>query len=376
MEYKKIKDKHLNEKINASLVLGSYLDTLGFKNGDWEFNFNLDLSNQTDALLINNEIIHEFFAMGGFNSNISTWDASDDTIMMIATKKACIMGGKIEHFIKCYIDIYKLLQEKKRASGITTLKSLNILKQYRDINKIHYSDTMGGNGAAMRTSFIGIYFTDIKKIIEISILSSRLTHNYPLGFLGGMVTALFTHYAINNIEPWKWCNMLLELNENKTIDKIVEKMSIYKKYMRDKDIFWNQWYKYKEIRHSKFGLASPDYMHSSNRFTQLIEIFYEDHNKIKYNTIGTDGASTTIMAYDSILMCITNKKNSALPLKLEDKTSFIYNWESMVIFSTLHFGDNDTVGAIAGCWYGALRGFEGTNKNIVTQLEFIKDLIV
>ena len=27
-----------DEKINASLVLASYLDTLGFNNGKWEFN--------------------------------------------------------------------------------------------------------------------------------------------------------------------------------------------------------------------------------------------------------------------------------------------------------------------------------------------------
>jgi nucleoid DNA-binding protein len=31
-----IPSRHLKEKINASFILGSYLDTLGFKNGEWE----------------------------------------------------------------------------------------------------------------------------------------------------------------------------------------------------------------------------------------------------------------------------------------------------------------------------------------------------
>ena len=33
----------LKEKISASLVLGSYLDTLGFNHGFWEFNFKQNL---------------------------------------------------------------------------------------------------------------------------------------------------------------------------------------------------------------------------------------------------------------------------------------------------------------------------------------------
>ena len=54
---------NLNEKIRASLVVASYLDTLGFKNGQWEFNFNLSPDTLEKALSIQNEIVHHFFSL-------------------------------------------------------------------------------------------------------------------------------------------------------------------------------------------------------------------------------------------------------------------------------------------------------------------------
>lgn len=362
------------ERIKASIILGSYLDTLGFYNGTWEFNFNLKIKNLMDCISVNYSIIHQFFAMGGFNMDISQWNSSDDTIMMIATIKACKKGGTIENFKKEYIKILPMLEKSKRGAGITTLISLRNLAKNKNIL---YSDKMGGNGAAMRTSYIGIYFKDnIEKLLEISILSSRLTHNYPLGFLGGMVTALFTSYAINNIEPWKWCDMLLDINMNGKLDKVLKKMPNYTEYLKDKDEFWNSWYKYKEYRMNKFDIKSSDFIHGIDRINDLIKILYtmKDINSgnINYDKFGSTGASATIIAYDCILMSITNKGGGDSALNLDNIS---YNWESLVIFSALHFGDNDTIGTIAGNWYGALRGFEGVKSNIVDQLEFKKEII-
>ena len=47
-----------------------------------------------------------------------------------------------------------------------------------------------------------IYYkeTDLEKLIENSIIASRVTHNYTLGFLGGLVTALFTSFAIETYQ--------------------------------------------------------------------------------------------------------------------------------------------------------------------------------
>ena len=190
----------MNDNIKALLIFGSYLDTLGFYNGNWEFNFNNKPVTLKEAMLVQNEIVNNYYSLGGNKINISKWNASDDTIMMIATKVACDKNGTIDNFKNEYLNILDKLKDSKRASGYTTIKSLELLK----INKrIKYNKLMGGNGAAMRTAYIGIkYKNNLDDLIKKSISSSRLTHNYPLGFLGGLVTALFTSYAIKNINPF------------------------------------------------------------------------------------------------------------------------------------------------------------------------------
>jgi ADP-ribosylarginine hydrolase len=375
----------IKEKISASLVLGSYLDTLGFNNGNWEFNFNVKITNIEFAMTITNDIINDFFARGGFNINISKWIASDDTIMMIATMKACMKGGQLKNFIDEYIKILPALEETRRVSGITTLKSLRLLEKYKDIRKIKYSSSMGGNGAAMRTHYIGIHFKNIDDIIRMSILASRLTHNYPSGFLAGMTTALFTHYAINNIEPWKWGDMLIELNENGTIDRIIKDMDStelkYDDYINDKNEFWDPWYKFREKRINRFNIKDNEFIYSSFRYASLIEIIDNvdvstGKNTYDFNRFGGSGTGAVIVALDSLLLSITssdNNKTREIDLNKPDK--LIYNWQSLVIFSTLHFGDNDTIGAITGMWFGALRGYDGVDKSVINILEFKKDLI-
>jgi ADP-ribosylarginine hydrolase len=374
----------LKEKISASLVLGSYLDTLGFFNGKWEFNYNIRVESYVSAFVINYEILHNFVSLGGYNIDISKWKASDDTIMMIATANACLKGGTMEDFIDEYLNILPLLEEKSRLSGITTIQSLRILDKTKDPNKINYSSSMGGNGAAMRTHYIGIHYKNIEKIIDVSIMASRLTHNYPLGFLGGMTTALFTHYAINNINPWEWTKKMLEIEESGLIDSIVKKQlnsSEYKEYLKDKEEYWVAWKRFQEFRATRFAIRTPEFFESYARYNDLFKIIYnmnidKDDNKIPYARLGSSGNAATIIALDSLLMSI-NPIDGVEEIDLDKPEELKYNWQNLVFFSTLHFGDNDTTGAIAGMWYGALRGYDGVNKTeskILNMLEFKKKL--
>ncbi len=366
---------NIDIKTKASLVLGSYLDTLGFKNGDWEFNFNNKPVTLKEAMLVQNEIIHQYYSLGGDNIDISKWNASDDTIMMIATKKACDKGGSDQNFISELINIYNDLKDNKRASGWTTLDSLKNL-----INKkqIQYTNTMGGNGAAMRTSYIGIkYFRekDLKLLIEKSIFSSRLTHNYPLGFLGGLVTALFTSYAIRNINPFKWAEMLLEVEKSGAIDEYMMTTNIKDKYMEDKNDFFKLWYQYVEQRLPRFELKSKEFLFSADRYNDLLKYTpgVKASGKDDYSKLASSGVGATIVAYDSFLMSISSNSN-----EINDIKKLKYNWNSLIYYSTLHFGDNDSTGIIAGCWYGALRAFDDFSQDkvdyIINQLEFKKDL--
>ena len=47
------------------------------------------------------------------------------------------------------------------------------------------------------------YYKDYDKVCEEALIASLVTHNYPMGYLSGIISALFTAYAINNINPFK-----------------------------------------------------------------------------------------------------------------------------------------------------------------------------
>ena len=370
----------IKDKIKASLFLASFLDTIGFKNSQWEFNYNINVINEKIANIIWLHIIHEYNSLGGLkNIDISKWIASDDTIMMIATAKACLKGGKFNHYLEEYKRILSSLEDPKRVSGITTIDSLRKIIKMNDLNKFEYSSSMGGNGAAMRTSAIGLIYykdEDIDKLIEESILSSRLTHNYSMGFLGGLVTALFTSYAVRNIEPWKWSTKMMKLVNSGKIDEIIKNTNIWDKYSESKDIFWDRWFQYNENRLPKLKYKSRSFRYPPERISELKKytpgVNYKN-SVADYGKWGSSGIGAVIIAYDSILMSLTGIDENG-HLFIDQPNLIKYNLESMIFFSTLHFGDNDTTGTIAGAWYGALRGFEDLDKDKIKCLEFYQDL--
>jgi ADP-ribosylarginine hydrolase len=371
------------EKIEAAFLLLSYLDTIGFYNGKWEFNYGLNVENVSQALMANFTIVMEYFALGGFNFlSIKNWKASDDTILMIAVIKALIDGGKENNFIKRYIEIYDDLLKKERCSGTQTLKSINFLKKTTKkksssyLNKIPFDSYMGGNGAAIRTGPIGIFYADnIDKIISISITASRLTHNIPLGYLGGLVTALFTSYAYNNISPLLWIDNLLKLYESNKIQDYIHTTNINIKHDKEITDYFTTWYIYREKRFDDLinFRNKSNFIFAKDRYNALTEFIPKDYFKSGKNErwylLGASGIDSVIYAYDALLMSIIPNE-----LYQIDDDKLIFNPESLIFFSALHVGDSDSTGAIAGFWYGALNGFSGFNIEKMKELEFYKEL--
>ena len=60
------------ERIEASLFLASYFDTLGFKNGDWEF-FGGKIEDIIKFVTYYNFIVYQYFSLGGSDIDISKW---------------------------------------------------------------------------------------------------------------------------------------------------------------------------------------------------------------------------------------------------------------------------------------------------------------
>jgi len=362
------------ERIEAGFMLSSYLDTLGFKNGSWEFNYNAKLDSIDKVNKIMMTMINEFLILGGPSDiDITGWNASDDTIMTIATAK----GALTNDYKNMYIKVLPLLEESKRASGRVLLSSINCLKRNQ---KIKVDRNMGGNGAAMRTFPIGIKYNDEDKIIKESIMVSCLTHNYYIGFLGGVVSALFSSYALKGIKPWLWIEKLLKLYDDKVL---------YRYHNNDEEIddFIKYWKRYNEIKLPNIinKMYDKNFIFSNKKLEFLLSFNPSDNiqyhvnrnetlidKKMMWNIIGITGIDACIFAYDCLLMSIIIPNGTK---NLNDLKTVNYSWSSFMMNITLHPGDSDTTGCIGGFWYGLLVGYHGIDRKKMLQLEFYDDLL-
>lgn len=355
-----------NINIQASLYLASYLDTLGFNNGLYEFNFSSGrLKNYTEALKINMEIFTDFLHNGGFkNFDIKNKNASDDTIMLIATGKAIVDGkADFDSFRKEYVKVHELLKKEKiRGTGLRTLDSIrNLVRFDKKENIFVYQENGGGNGAAMRSSVIGIkYHNDVENIVNKSMLSARMTHNNPLGYIGAILVSLFTSFALSEIEPWKWIDRFIELyqdkkinidylrGEEKTFDKYVVKLEEFNKYLKK--------FIYKK---------NPDIVNML-----LMNNFEPGFNGMNYENYGATGFGVIVASLYCLLTSIKIKDTSK-PLSLKNCYP---NWDVLVLNSALSFGDSDTIGIVVGGWYGALFGYTNVPEIKLKELEFYNEL--
>lgn len=377
--------KNNNEKIEAAFMLQSYFDTIGFFNSNWELNYGRDINNIESALVVNMLIISHFMSLGGFNYfKINNLIASDDTILMIIIIESLLNGSNEINFIDAFIKYHNNLLDKSRVAGIQTLKSILFLKKIKQKNLKSYLSSipmdihMGGNGAAIRTGPIGILYSDnLDKLLSVSIISSRLTHNIPMGYLGGFISALFASYAFKNIQPFLWIDLLLDIYESKTIHKYINSTDIGKKHDEEIEEYFLGWYKYKEERlydlinfrnKSKFIFQSDRYDDLYNYIPNKY-IKNKDEKKIYWSLIGASGFDSILYAYDSLMMSIIY--NNDFKLNLDNP---IYNFENVLFYSTLHIGDSDSTGAIVGFWYGALLGYNGINSERMKELEFYDKL--
>lgn len=379
------------EKYKACLLLASFGDTLGFNNGMWEFNYGLD--NPGPEVTIT--ILWEFISLGGINHiNLKRWDASDDTLLQIATAKALLdkfdnLDQLKQNFINQYVKIIDELKKNKRAAGLNTIKALEILKKNGNADEIFYNKGAGGNGASMRSMAIGLAFhgkTNRKKLIEAAIDSAVVTHNYTLGYLGSVVTALFVTFGLEDIHPLKWCDKLIKIFDSGIIDDIIKNKNQYEynNYEKDKDDFIDKWRLYLE----KFQTRDRGEFFNPIARIEYYEKYFSPqvtgkNNKKDYSKIGASGVDSVIIAYDSLLFSLLIGNNEERKLeriatkfeKIKDLKNTFLSWETLVIYSMLHVGDNDTTGTIAASWYGAYQGFKGVPENNKTNLEFEKEIL-
>jgi len=357
----------MEKRYIACMVLHALGDTIGYKNSEWEFQNVIGIENRIM------EKLYEYINLGGINYVPDKgWLVSDDTIMHMKNAYGLLedftsVNGLSKHLMKHYIDAYNQFYKETlelRYPGKALMDGIERLIKGGNWDDMPYNFYAGGSGASMRNSCIGLAFhgkESREKLIQYAIETSRITHNSVIGYLGGMVSALFAAYSIENIDIKKWPYMLLELFKNETIDKIIARSGRdVQEYSDQHQIFVEKWRKYVQDKFDDHGEPISRRSHKNLIYRAK---YYGDNYTMKKKGeylgevyIGAGGDDSVIIAYD----CLLDAQN---------------RWEKLVVYSGLHSGDVDTTCCIAASWYGAIYGFGQVPEKVMKYLEYKKELI-
>jgi len=359
-----------NDKLYYSMLYAIIGDTIGFGNSNIEFNngFNMKVYSNKDAERISNyttKHIFDFITSGGYSSfDIKQLMASDDSILTLAVFDAVQKSinktpDEVIDTIKIKLLEYYLNDElkEKRYYGNRTILSLNRIKNNEDWKKRSFSENAGGCGASIRCMPIGLFYHGEKnrdKLLKISIDSSRITHNNPIGYLGGFASALFTALAVEGVEPKKWIHILIMFFEKEIIHKyVIENITHETKYhLQEINNFHRDIIKYHNWRFHKKGEVYNK--KSLDNLSYRNFLFYKKFSDTRIYNPGANGLDSVLIAYDSILASEGN-------------------FEKLIYLSMLHAGDSDSTGCIAGALFGAYYGNVNIPKNL-TQIELQNQL--
>jgi len=362
----------MKDKYNACILLHALGDTIGFKNGNWEFNNSINENKiitrkqQNFVPEYTLELVYEFIMLGGpSNIDLNGWYVSDDTILHMCVIKTLLKENKNTELICKILRKYliKALDESKKSKikryyGISTKENINKLRlSESNWNKLKYNDRYNGSGASMKSLCIGLIYNGEKnrnELIEKTIEICRMTHNSAEGYIGALATSIFVAYAIEKIDIQKWMLKFLKLLESDIIDNYLKKTRGYDNYIDVKPYIITMIKDYNEFKFNKEGdvIKRKEDRHLLIRSSKRFKDLKLDEN----DWLGGTSLTSVIFAYDCLLDCDSI-------------------FDTLIYYSMLHWGDSDTTGCIAAGFYGAVYGFKNIHENLLKNIEFKEELL-
>ncbi|XP_006814694.1 ADP-ribosylhydrolase ARH1-like [Saccoglossus kowalevskii] len=320
------------DRYKAGMVLSAVGDALGYKNGEWEFcNSGKTIHKKLD----------EFGGLHKITVSLPNWRISDDTVLHIATAEGLVSNKPVgKDLFVCIADKYiKTCNNDMggRAPGATTINSVGALSREPGAYTIPFNHRGGGCGAAMRSMCIGLRYPrpeQLDDLIAVSVESGRMTHHHPTGFLGSLVSSLFTAYAVQGKPVNEWGNGLM-----KCLPKALNYIETEERHAADCKANWSyfedSWKEYLKLRKIYDGKSEP----------QFPETFGIKERDAFYSSIswdgwgGASGHDAPMIAYDALLGARDD-------------------WCKFCSHAMFHCGDSDSTGVIGACWWGILYGYQ------------------
>jgi len=357
-------------------------DIIGFDNFKL-INDSRNINNNNQAVRLSNQTIYSiinFISKGGYTGSNLRKKIYSNNIIFLLSVYDCIKDsiGKeneiiIDNVINNIIDFYK--NDNKRKDRAYENRIAKILNRLMDNNLnwkySSYSDKSLSFEPSVRCIPIGFFYQGKKNfdsLVNISINSSRITHNNAISYLSGFMSAFFCALAIENKHPSLWLSKIIELFQDGTLDSYIKKFITDKDelnlHIKDKDFFLFCLLSYQnfrfEFKNNKWNFLSSNNTSNGNHkiFKYLdirIKMFHEMFNKkmSNYFNPGFFGIDSVLIAYDAVL---------------ESEGNF----EKLIYNSMLHSGLSHTTGCIAGAFFGAYYGNSNLPSNL---LNLDKDIL-
>jgi len=360
------------ERFRGCILLAAVGDAMGYKKGDWEFCLSsskiyADLDRLTNG-------------KGVLALDLTNWMVSDDTVMHLAAAEGLAVAAerhgnwarldKVMPLVgaatkKCGQDFTGRAPGKSEQQGLKLLAADGSNWQAKP-----FDSRAVGCGAAMRAMAVGLCFPVLEDLVQYSVEIARVSKTHPTGYLGAVVAALFTRYALDSRPVVTWGRSFLE-----------EALPAVKAYVLgpggrhieenrtafEAGAFENKWCWYLHERDIASAIEGhvPRYPADYGKFG-VRDAFYAEIAKLPgMNPIGKNpgskGYDAVLIAYDALLWV---EAGAGAPTDPSAK------WDQLCQRAVLHRGDNDSTGSIAAAWYGALHGLQGVPKRHYEGIEY------